>query len=122
MDEINEAVDKMFDQRPRSSTERQNAIQTVETCWEWDATFHILRLAVSASPHFSDSEFTETLVKYLTGMIRSAVHVRQSTLGTLCLCVLCAIDGEFIKRGRSGNNQITDAPQKGGLFRGSYPL
>lgn len=110
----------MLDYRLQTPDERQHSAQTLlGTIAEWKSQGLILRLAVSSSPYFSKSEFTETLVNCLTGMILNSTGERTTML---CLCVLCAIDGEFITAAKAGNNNnlINDGPQKGYLFLRIY--
>lgn len=105
MVEIKGAIDRMFDQQLRSTAECQRSAQILlETIGEWNAQGHILRSAVSFSPHFSDSGFTKTLVNCLTDMIMNSIDARMAELGTLCFCVLCVTDGEFITPAKARNN------------------
>ena len=61
---------------------------------ECNAQGYILRLAVLSSPHFSDPEFTKTLLHRLINTI-DTTDGEMRKLAMVCFCVLCAIDGEL---------------------------
>ena len=64
----------------------------------------ILRLSVCSSPHFSDPEFSETVVNHLFNMIKSTDRETRK-LAMLCFCVLCAIDSKSITVFKDGNKK-----------------
>ena len=92
----------MFNRWQLSCTEHQPSapvqfrllLATAVECNAQDNT--ILRLSVCSSPHFSDPEFTETVVNHLFNIMINSTDGEMRKLAMLCFCVLCAVDSESL--------------------------
>jgi len=93
--EIRNTIIGIFDQWQQSFTEHRSApVQLrflLAAAVEFNIRDYVLHIAVFSSPHFSDAEYTKTLLNCLVNTIKIAGE-EMKILAMLCFCVLCAID------------------------------